>query len=82
MFLVQEMWFASGRGEDKEAVFAQTAFQLDYLTKPSFLHDIGLGAFDRIDPAQNVTAEDEAFIVAYPYFNVGGTLLTQHCTIP
>lgn len=64
---------ASGKdGADKDAVFGTTKFQLDYLTKPSFLHDIGLGALDKINAASNVQQTDQNFVVAYPHFNVGG----------
>ena len=67
------MGLASGKdGADKEAIFGSTKFQLDYLTRPSFLHDIGLGALDRIDAASNVQQSDHTFVVAYPHFNVGG----------
>ena len=64
---------ASGKGgADQDAVFGSTRFQLDYLTRPSFLHDIGLGALDKIDAASNVQQSDQTFVVAYPHFNVGG----------
>ena len=65
---------ASGEmdGSEKEAVFGNTKFKLDYLTKPSFLHDIGLGILDRIDAASGVQLSDENFVMAYPHFNVGG----------
>lgn len=66
------MWLASGRGQDEDAVFANTAFQLDHLTRPSFLHDIGLGALDKIDASEGVQSEDQNFVVAYPHFNIGG----------
>ena len=62
------MWLASGRNGDEDAAFASTAFQLDHLTRPSFLHDIGLGALDRIDASQNIRPEDQAFVIAYPHF--------------
>ena len=69
---------AAGKGstKDSDAVFGSTAFQLDFLTRPTFLHDIGLGAFDKVDVAKNVQESDELFVVAYPYFNVGGDPLT------
>lgn len=71
---VQEMLLAAGRSgvDDGEAVFGTTAFQLDYLTRPSFLHDIGLGALDKVNVAKGVKDSDKFFVVAYPYFNVGG----------
>ena len=49
---------SSENGKDKEAVFGTTAFQLDYLTRPSFLHDIGLGALDKVDVSKGVQDSD------------------------
>lgn len=70
------MFLASGQGkkQDMDAVFGTTKFQLDYLTRPSFLHDIGLGALDKIDASKGVTDNDKNFVIAYPHFNVGGEL--------
>lgn len=71
----KEMWMAAGTsgqdGKDADAVFGTTAFQLDYLTRPSFLHDIGLGAFDKVDVSKGVQDSDIRFVVAYPHFNIG-----------
>jgi hypothetical protein len=73
---IQEMWMAAGTigkdGKDDGAVFGSTAFQLDYLTRPSFLHDIGLGAFDKVDVSKGVQESDRTFVIAYPHFNIGG----------
>lgn len=66
---------------DQEAVFGSTRFKLDYLTKPSFLHDIGLGALDRIDAAKNVQESDRMFVIAYPHFNVGGESRSSLCIL-
>lgn len=62
-------------GSESEAVFGSTFFQLDFLTRPSFLHDIGLGVLDKVDVAKGVKDTDKFFVVAYPHFNVGGNVL-------
>lgn len=43
---------------------------MDYLTKPSFFEDFGF--VQKVKMADRVKPEDEAFLVAYPYFNVNG----------
>lgn len=43
---------------------------MDYLTKPSFFEDFGF--VEKVKMADRVKAEDEVFLVAYPYFNVSG----------
>ncbi|GBG74443.1 hypothetical protein CBR_g18855 [Chara braunii] len=53
-------------------VFGGTPFQLDYLTKPSSLEDIGLG--QKLKMADRVKATDRVFVAAYPHFNVNEML--------
>lgn len=60
------MTFARG------SVFEGASFKLDYLTKPSFFEDFGFT--EKVKMADRVKPEDELFVVAYPYFNVNGTL--------
>lgn len=51
-----------------DAVWDQTSFQLDYLTKPSGLLDIGIDLSNN-DPASRVHPTDEVLIMAYPSFD-------------
>lgn len=53
---------------DIEAVWDQTSIQLDYLTKPSGLLDIGID-LSKFDPAARVKSTDELLIMAYPSFD-------------
>ncbi|KAH7621997.1 hypothetical protein Ndes2526B_g02822 [Nannochloris sp. 'desiccata'] len=53
---------------DLDAVWDQTSFQLDYLTKPSGLLDIGID-LSKNDPASRVKPTDELLIMAYPSFD-------------
>lgn len=53
---------------DIEAVWDNTKFQLDYLTKPSGLLDIGLD-LSRYDPSIKVKDSDDLIIIAYPNFD-------------
>ena len=55
------------------ATFEQSAFRLDYLTEPTLLLDLGLDV-RKVDVVEKARAEDEAFVVAYPYYNVNGAL--------
>ncbi|XP_074382530.1 uncharacterized protein LOC141724326 isoform X2 [Apium graveolens] len=57
-----EVIFARG------SVFEGASFKLDYLTKPSFFEDFGFT--EKVKMTDRVKAEDELFVVAYPYFNV------------
>lgn len=58
----------------RKAEFAETKFQLDFLSEPSGLEDFGLGGFARKPKSfERVKSGDEMFIVAYPHFNVNGT---------
>lgn len=54
---------------DLAAIFEQTAFQLDYLTRPTGLNDWGID-INKADVAQRVLDSDTLFIAAYPSFNV------------
>lgn len=56
----------------RESVFGGASFKLDYLTKPSFLEDFGF--VSKVKMADRVKPEDEMFLVAYPYYNVNGSL--------
>lgn len=51
-----------------DAVWENTKFQLNYLTEPSGLLDIGLD-LSKYNPAQKVQDTDTAVIVAYPSFD-------------
>ena len=53
---------------DIDAVWDQTSFQLDYLTKPSGLLDIGID-ISGFDPCSRVKPTDELLIMAYPSFD-------------
>lgn len=55
----------------RKSLFGGASFKLDYLTKPSFFEDFGFGA--KVKMVDRVKAEDELFVVAYPYFNVNGS---------
>jgi hypothetical protein len=48
--------------------FAQTRFQLDFLTRPNGLLDIGIN-IGGSNPSENVQDSDELFIMAYPSFD-------------
>eukprot|EP00892_Ulva_mutabilis_P000696 jgi/Ulvmu1/10627/UM066_0006.1 len=73
----QEMRVAQqGLSEDPNAgragldpVFESTAFQLDYLTEPTGLLDLGID-FKKVKTAERVQPQDTAFVMAYPHFNV------------
>ena len=70
----QEMLFAkTGKGveEDDGPVFDVTQFQLDYLTTPSALLDIGID-WPKVDIRTRTKQTDELYIIAYPHFNVQG----------
>lgn len=56
---------------DDGPVFGTTKFQLDFLTRPSILGDIGLD-FGKVRFPERVKPTDELFICAYPHFNVQG----------
>ncbi|KAK9214887.1 hypothetical protein WN944_006887 [Citrus x changshan-huyou] len=56
----------------RKSVFEASSFKLDYLTKPSFFEDFGFT--EKVKMADRVKPEDELFLVAYPYFNVNGSL--------
>ncbi|GAY32922.1 hypothetical protein CUMW_274340, partial [Citrus unshiu] len=56
----------------RTSVFEGASFKLDYLTKPSFFEDFGFT--EKVKMADRVKPEDELFLVAYPYFNVNGSL--------
>ena len=71
----QEMLFAktgkSSVEEDDGPVFDVTKFQLDYLTTPSALLDIGID-WPKVDIRTRTKQTDELYIIAYPHFNVQG----------
>jgi hypothetical protein len=54
-----------------EASFEQTSFQLDYLTEPTALSEIGLDV-KKVDVVKRAQGSDEAYVIAYPYYNVNG----------
>jgi hypothetical protein len=51
-----------------------TNFQLDYLTEPTGLLDLGID-LKKFKIADRVRESDTAFVAAYPHFNVNGKLL-------
>lgn len=64
-----------GKGMDPNAgswnldpVFEQTAFKLDYLTKPSGLADFGID-LSGFNPANQVQDSDQLLVAAYPHFD-------------
>ncbi|KAK9844343.1 hypothetical protein WJX74_001039 [Apatococcus lobatus] len=59
----------AGSEDDDGPVFGSTKFQLDFLTRPSILGDIGLD-FGKVKFPERVKPTDELFICAYPHFNV------------
>lgn len=63
----------------KTSFFDGTSFKLDYLTKPSGLEDFGFGR--KVKMADRAQATDKVFVVAYPYFNVNGTLNISFCSV-
>ena len=70
----QEMEVAqTGKGVEEEdgPVFDVTKFQLDYLTTPSGLLDIGID-LTKVDISTRTRKTDELYIIAYPHFNVNG----------
>lgn len=56
----------------RKSAFEGSSLKLDYLTKPSFFEDFGF--VEKVKMADRVKREDELFLVAYPYFNVNGSL--------
>lgn len=68
----KEMVFAkSGKSTvvDEGSVFDVTKFQLDYLTTPSALLDIGID-WPKVDIKTRTKETDQLYIIAYPHFNV------------
>ncbi|KAI7995303.1 hypothetical protein LOK49_LG11G01987 [Camellia lanceoleosa] len=59
----------------RESIFGGASFKLDYLTKPSLFEDFGF--VSKVKMADRVKAEDELFLVAYPYFNVNEMLVVE-----
>ncbi|XP_028058505.1 uncharacterized protein LOC114262338, partial [Camellia sinensis] len=59
----------------RESIFGGASFKLDYLTKPSLFEDFGF--VSKVKMANRVKAEDELFLVAYPYFNVNEMLVVE-----
>ena len=57
---------------DEGSVFDVTRFQLDYLTTPSALLDIGID-WPKVDIRTSTKDTDQLYIIAYPHFNVQGT---------
>eukprot|EP00891_Asterochloris_glomerata_P008847 jgi/Astpho2/8847/Aster-05482 len=61
---------------DVNPVFDVTKFQLDYLTTPSGLLDIGID-FNKVDVASRCKPSDQLYIIAYPHFNVNELIAVQ-----
>ena len=59
------------RYDEDAGVFDVTKFQLDYLTTPSGLLDIGID-FGKVNVASRTKDTDQMYIIAYPHFNVNG----------
>lgn len=70
----------AGSDDDGGPVFGSTKFQLDFLTRPSILGDIGLD-FGKVKFPERVKPTDELFICAYPHFNVQGEALGELCSL-
>lgn len=72
----------TGKGIEEEggAVYDVTKFQLDYLTTPSGLLDIGID-LTKVDITTRTRPADELYIIAYPHFNVNGKSPAK-CTMP
>eukprot|EP00976_Prorocentrum_cordatum_P081854 1184578-Prorocentrum_minimum.AAC.1 len=60
----------SGGKWETDPTFVGSPFQLDYLTKPTALLELGIDLSAKIQ--DRVRPEDEVFIAAYPSFNVNG----------
>lgn len=54
-----------------DPIFESTAFQLDYLTEPTGLLDLGID-LKKVKTAERIRDSDTAFVMAYPHFNVNG----------
>lgn len=86
---LQEMRIAKqGLSEDPnagrvgmDAIFESTAFQLDYLTEPTGLLDLGID-LKKVKTADRILPSDTAFIMAYPHFNVNGPPRSAPPTTP
>ncbi|XP_048320588.1 protein LPA3 isoform X2 [Ziziphus jujuba] len=59
----------------RQSAFEGASFKLDYLTKPSFFEDFGF--VEKVKMTDRVKAEDELFLVGYPYFNVNEMLVVE-----
>ncbi|KAK9841778.1 hypothetical protein WJX81_002326 [Elliptochloris bilobata] len=59
-----------------DPVFEQTAFQLDYLTRPNAFSDMGLD-FGKVAVVERAQPSDERFVCAYPHFNVNEMLAVE-----
>lgn len=62
----------------RQSAFGGSSLKLDYLTKPSFFQDFGFET--KVKMVDRVNADDELFLVAYPYFNVNG--MVHSCSSP
>ena len=84
--LVQELSVARmGKSMDRSTgsleilpLFEQTSFRLDFLTDPTGLMDFGID-FKKVKVTSRVQADDSAFVIAYPHFNVNGVC---HAVLP
>lgn len=65
---------ASKGDNDNAPRFFNTPFQLDYLTKPTGLLDLGID-IGKVNVAQKVKSTDQIIVIAYPSFNVNGKAL-------
>lgn len=61
----------------RNSAFGGSSLRLDYLTKPSLFEDFGF--VSKVKMADRVKPDDELFVVAYPYFNVNGIILSLTC---
>ncbi|KAK4422474.1 hypothetical protein Salat_1829900 [Sesamum alatum] len=59
----------------RKSAFGGSSLKLDYLTKPSFFEDFGF--VSKVKMTDRVKAEDELFLVGYPYFNVNEMLVVE-----
>ena len=65
---------------DEGSVFDVTKFQLDYLTTPSALLDIGID-WPKVDIRTRTKETDQLYIIAYPHFNVQGKFVAYLITL-
>lgn len=64
-----------------DPVFEGTSFNMDYLTNPTPLLDLGID-FNKVKVAERVQPSDQLLIIAYPHFNVNGRVWRFQPVLP